>query len=237
LQRIDPDWVSDVLELDWAEIAHLQIEPSLDLAIGVLGEADVAWLGDPLETGGDVDAVAHEVAVALLDHVADMDTDSKLDALLGRHAHVAVDESGLYFDRAAHGVDHAAELDDRGVAGALDDAAVMGGDGGVDQIASKAPQTREGSVLVSAGESAVADHIGDQDRSNLADLGHGAPSRVKQNTTGEARAARLPIESDWTEGSQARANGRMADSLRLDLVGTPQGRYLRSSDGWSRRKD
>ena len=55
--------------------------------------------------------------------------------LLGRHAGVALDHAGLHLDRAAHGVDNAAELDDDAVAGALDDAAVMGGDGRVDQVA------------------------------------------------------------------------------------------------------
>ena len=38
-------------------------------------------------------------------------------------------------DRAAHRVDHATELDNGPIAGALYDAPVMRGDGGVDQIA------------------------------------------------------------------------------------------------------
>ena len=45
----------------------------------------------------------------------------------------------LHFDRAAHRVDHAAELDEAAVAGALDDAPVMRGDGGIDQIAAQRP--------------------------------------------------------------------------------------------------
>ena len=39
------------------------------------------------------------------------------------------DHGVLNFDGAAHCVDDAAELDDRAVAGALDDAAVVDGDG------------------------------------------------------------------------------------------------------------
>ena len=50
----------------------------------------------------------------------------------------------------------------------------MGGDGGVDQVAAQAPKPRQGAVLIGAGEPAVADHIGDQDRSDLARLAHGA---------------------------------------------------------------
>ena len=52
---------------------------------------------------------------------------------------VALDEAGHHLDCAAHGVDHAAELDEAPVAGALHHAPVMNGDGGIDQIASERP--------------------------------------------------------------------------------------------------
>jgi hypothetical protein len=68
-----------------------------------------------------------------------VDADAKLDAALGRQAGVALDHPILHFDGAAHGIDDTAELDDASVAGALDDAPVMGGDGRVDQIAPKPP--------------------------------------------------------------------------------------------------
>ena len=89
-----------------------------------------------------------------------------------RQAGVALDHAVLHFDCAAHGVDHAAELDEAAVAGALDDAAVMRGDGGVDQVAAEAPQPRQRAILVRAGEPAVADDIGDQDRRNFPGLAH-----------------------------------------------------------------
>jgi hypothetical protein len=57
----------------------------------------------------------------------------------------------LHLDREADGVDHAAELDDRAVAGALDDAAVVRRDGGVDEIAAQRPKTRKRSIIVGAG--------------------------------------------------------------------------------------
>ena len=64
----------------------------------------------------------------------------------------ALDEFGLHLDRAAHRVDHAAKLDEASVAGELDDAAMMGGDGRVDHIAAEAPKARKRPVLVGAGE-------------------------------------------------------------------------------------
>ena len=45
-KRIDPDRLGDVLELGRAEIADREIEPPLNLPIGLLGETDRAgrWL-------------------------------------------------------------------------------------------------------------------------------------------------------------------------------------------------
>ena len=111
-KRIYPDRLSDVLELGRAEIVDRQIEPSLDLPIGLLGETNRAGLGDAFQPRGDIDAVAHQVAVGLLDDVAQMNADAELDASLGRQAGVAFDHAVLHLDCAAHGVDHAAELDD-----------------------------------------------------------------------------------------------------------------------------
>ena len=68
---------------------------------------------------------------------------------------------------AQHGVDHAAELDENSVAGALDDTPVMSGDGGIDQIAAQPPEARQGTIFGGAGEPAIADDVGDPDRREL----------------------------------------------------------------------
>ncbi len=47
---------------------------------------------------------------------------------------------------------------------------------GINQIAAQRPEPRERSLLVGAGEPAVADDIGDQDRSDLPRFRHGAAS-------------------------------------------------------------
>jgi hypothetical protein len=75
--------------LGGAEVAHLQIESRLNLTIGVLREADATGLGDPFEPRGDVYPIAHEIAVALLDHVAEMDADAILDSLFWWQTSVA----------------------------------------------------------------------------------------------------------------------------------------------------
>ena len=88
-----------------------------------------------------------------------MNADAELDAALGRNAGVALDEAVLHLDRAAHRVDHAAELDEAAVAGALDDPSVVHGDDRVDQIAAQRPEARKRTILVRAGEPAVTDDV------------------------------------------------------------------------------
>ena len=112
MKRINPDGVSDVLEFGRAEVADGEIQPTLDLPIGVLGETNRARLRDALEPRGDIDSIAHQVAVDLLDHIAEMNANSKFDAPVLIHAGVALGHAVLNFDRAANGVDHTAELHD-----------------------------------------------------------------------------------------------------------------------------
>jgi TolB-like protein len=58
---------------------------------------------------------------------------------LGRNASVALDHAVLHLDGATNGIDHAAELDDAPVAGALHYATVMDTEGRCDQIAPERP--------------------------------------------------------------------------------------------------
>ncbi len=157
------------------------------MPIGVLGETDRAGLGDALKPRGDIDAVAHQIAVALLDDVAEMNADPEFDAALGRQAGVALDHAVLHFDRAAHRVDDAAELDEAAVAGALDDAPMMHVDGRIDQIAAQRPEPRQGAILVRSREPAVADDVRDQDRRNFPGSRHAGPSGVTQSSTKTVR--------------------------------------------------
>ena len=112
-----------------------------------------------------------------------MDADAEFDATLGRQAGVAFDHAVLHFDGAAHGIDDAAKLDEDAVAGALDHAAMMHGDGRIDQVAAQRPEPRQSAILVGAGEPAVADHIRRQYRREFPGLGHDCPSATSQIST------------------------------------------------------
>src|SRR5271157_2679168 len=99
------------------EIADLEIEPGPDLSVGVFRETDRAGVGDALQPRRDVDTVAHQIAVRLLNDVAQVNADPELDASLRRQTGIALDHAVLHFDRAPHRVDDAAEFDERPVAG------------------------------------------------------------------------------------------------------------------------
>jgi hypothetical protein len=70
-----------------------------------------------------------------------MDADAELDAALRRKTRIAFDHAVLDLDGAADRIDHASELDDAAVAGALHHAPVMYGDGVGHERPSRTSQT------------------------------------------------------------------------------------------------
>ena len=76
------------------------------------------------------------------------------------------------------------------VAGPLHDAAVMHGDGGIDQIAPERPQPRKRPLLVGASKLAVSDHIRRKNGCEFPGLRHGSPSP-------QGRVAQLIVQ-DWS---------------------------------------
>ncbi|MBB3134466.1 hypothetical protein FHS26_002196 [Rhizobium pisi] len=180
---IDPHRFGDILKTDRAEIGHRKIKARLHLAISVFGETDGARLGNALQPGGNIDAVTHQIAIALLHDIAEMDPDPEFDAVVRLDTGIALDHGRLYFDRATHGIDNAAEFDEASVSGALDDAAIVHGDGRIDQITAQCSQSRQDAVLVRTGETTVADHIRDQDGRKFSRQAHGLCSLSDQNST------------------------------------------------------
>ena len=69
------------------------------------------------------------------------------------------------------------------VAGALDHAAVMHGDGGVDQIAPERPQPRKRPLLVGTGKLAVSGYIRRKNGCEFPGLRHGSPFTTRQSST------------------------------------------------------
>src|SRR4029077_5562938 len=100
------------------DCSNVKRDPLLPLPVSVFGKTNRPRLRDTFEPRGDVHAIPHQIAVALLHDVPAVDADATLDAALGRKRRVAFDHAALHFDGAPPRVDPAAELDDRDVASA-----------------------------------------------------------------------------------------------------------------------
>src|SRR3546814_12230386 len=74
------DWSSDVLDVVLAGVLEPIGQATADLVAGCPGQADAAGLGQALQAGRDVDAVAVDIVV-LVDDVAEVDADAEADAL------------------------------------------------------------------------------------------------------------------------------------------------------------
>jgi hypothetical protein len=119
LQRINPDRLGDILELGRAKIADRKIKPRSHLSIGIFRKTNGAGLGDALQSRGNIDAVAHQITVALLDDVAKMYAYPKINTPIRWKTCITFDHTVLHFHGTADRVDHAAKLDQSPVARAL----------------------------------------------------------------------------------------------------------------------
>ena len=145
---IDGDRVLDVLELLRAAVDEADVRQlAADLVIDLGRDADRARARDRFETGRDVDAVAVEI-VALDDDVADIDADAELQGP-GIRLRVARGDGPLALDGAEHRRDRAGELGDDRVARRAEDAAMVLGDDGIDDLPA-GPQVGQRSGLVVA---------------------------------------------------------------------------------------
>ena len=143
------------------DILEGEVEPALDALAHHVGDADPAGLGQPLQAGGDVDAVAENI-VALDDDVAEVDADAVADADVLAPLRLPLGHRLLDPGGRGDRVDDAGELDQHPIARGLDDAAVVFGDCRVDHLVAVRPLARQGARLVRLHEPGVPDHVGRQ---------------------------------------------------------------------------
>ena len=154
----------DVLDLLFAQILEAEAELVAHLIAHDTADANSTGRRQRFEAGGDIDAVAEDVAVLADDDVAEVDADAQHHRVrvltpFGARAHFALDHDG-----AAHRIDHAAEFDQEPVAGGLDDTAVMLLDLGVGDFAPDRFERKQGPFLVRTHQPRIGDDIGGQDR-------------------------------------------------------------------------
>src|SRR5262245_18757253 len=99
-----------------------------------------------------------------------MNADAKFDASRLWQADIALQHAVLHLDRTANGVQRTAELDEGAVSSALDDPSSMHRDRRVDQVAAQCSKTRQGHILIRAGQAREAHNVGGEDRGDLAVL-------------------------------------------------------------------
>src|SRR5262249_15913951 len=116
--------VGHVLQPLLSQVDELGGNRSPHMPPGIGGDTDSARRGEALPTRWDGDAGAVDV-VRCDDHVTKVDAHAELDATALRHRRVAGEHQLLHFERAAHGVDDAAEFGNRAVTSVFYDAAAM----------------------------------------------------------------------------------------------------------------
>jgi hypothetical protein len=102
------------------------------------------------------------------DDVADIDADSKLDALFDRYIGVAFRHASLDIDGAAYGINHANELHQNSITGRLDDATAMLGELRINQFFAVKLEIAKGPLFVRPHQTAVTSNVTGQDRGKSA---------------------------------------------------------------------
>ena len=153
----------DVLHRVLAAVDEGDVYVTADMLTDGVGDRDAARLGQALDAGRNVDAVAEDV-LAFDDDVADMDADPVLQRLVLRDAVDPIGHRRLHGDAALDGVDGRGELDQKAIARRLDDAAPMLRDRGIDDLGARGLEARERATLAMAHEPRISDDIGGHDR-------------------------------------------------------------------------
>ena len=153
-----PHRPGDVLDRMLAGVLEVRAERA-DLLVHRLREADPAGLGQPLEAGDDVDALAQDV-VAVDHDVAEIDADAIAHAPVLVLAGLARGQRPLHLERTAHRIHHARKFDQQPVAHGLDDPPAERGDRRIDHLAAQRPLARDGAFLVEPDEPRIPDHVG-----------------------------------------------------------------------------
>jgi len=98
--------------------------------------------------------------VFLGNHVAKVDPDAKLDPFFLRGSPITLGHPALDLHAAPHRVHHARELREEAVAGGLDDAAMVLGDLGFDELPEVRPQPLVRALLIRAHQPRIPRHVG-----------------------------------------------------------------------------
>jgi hypothetical protein len=115
-----------------AHIFESNVHLAADLSMSIIGNADATGLCNSLKAGSDIDAVTKNITVIEND-VTDVNADAELNFDVLRYRGVLLRHTPLDLNRTTYRINSASKLDQHSIAGGLDDAAAMYGDGGIDE--------------------------------------------------------------------------------------------------------
>ena len=133
-----------------------------DLVVNVLRDANAAGLRQFFQPRGKVDAMSVDILVVGHD-VGQVDAHAKLHAAVPADVDVASGYLGLDLDRGLYRSPRARKLGEKAVARELDDAALLFGDDGIDELLTMGPPGGHGGLLVCIHEARVARYVGSED--------------------------------------------------------------------------
>jgi len=171
MKRIDPYGTRDVFDVLLAPIREPVRQLIANLVVDDAGNADPAGFGERFQACRDIDAIAKDV-VAVGNHVAEIDTNAKPDALLLGQIGSAVKHAALHLGGTAHRVDDAGKFRQQPVARGFDDATMVLGDLGINQLPAMGLQALKCAFLVRAHQARIACYISGEDRGETAGRGH-----------------------------------------------------------------
>ncbi|MCP1972437.1 hypothetical protein J2R87_006177 [Bradyrhizobium elkanii] len=157
------NWLRNILQELRPQVLEGRVDLAANLPLRVIGDADPARFGNPLQARCDVDAIAKDIVVIKND-VADVDSDSEFEPLLRWYGSILIDHSTLNFYGAAHRIDGAGEFNEYSVAARFDDAAAMRSQRRIEQHPPDRLQPGQGAFLVDSHQPAVAGDIRRQNR-------------------------------------------------------------------------
>src|SRR5215475_7302529 len=162
---------SDVLELPLPQVLERQIEPPGGIFLNAGRHAEPTRFSQSFEPRRDVHAIAKNIAI-FDDNIADVDANSKLNALVLRHSSISFSHAGLDLAGAAQRIHDTTEFDEQPIARRLHEPAVVRGDRRIDQLIPDRLEPSQSAALVSSHQSGVTGYISSEDRSETAGLAH-----------------------------------------------------------------
>jgi hypothetical protein len=152
----------NVFELLLAAVLEWKLQPTGHVLVNTTRDADSSRRAERLKPSRHIDAVAEDVLI-VNNNVTLVHTDPEFDPLIDRDFDIAFSHRALDGHRATNSLHSARILDENAISGRFDDAPMIRGDAGIDDLTPNGFDSAERFALVVAHQPAVADHVCHQD--------------------------------------------------------------------------